>query len=419
MERRNRISTWVFVLSDSRARVAFFQRFFAHYQAGLVRELAEDSDNAFHFFGDDRDPMGSGIEPMPATLTDAVQFHSCRTVHVGRKLAFQWRAVREALFSSYDVFIFEGSWTIATNWLAIPLARVRGKRALLYTHGWLQPETELKGRIRDFFYRLSDGLVLYGSRAQAIGVARGFPRERLYVAYNAVDERVSPKPSLTATTGSRGEFRRVWFGDAADRPMIVSVGRLTAAKKYSLLLRAAKLLSDGGTQVNVLLVGDGPERRPLEELARRLDVRLIFAGSHYEEDFLSAALQSANVTVIPGAAGLTVIHSLSHGTPVIVHDEPNEQMPESEAIKDGVNGAFFRNGNAEDLARAIKRSLELFPKTQEVADLCRVAVETAYNPREMRLVFDSAIAGRPSTLCIPLSGGNKPGHLTPFPTEGG
>lgn len=109
-------------------RVAFFQRVFAQYQGGLVKELAKSSTHTYSFFSDVRDPLSSGIEPLPSELRSEVGFTSCRTTHLSLRVAFQWRAVWEALFGSFDAFIFEGSLTLLTNWLALLVAKVRRKR---------------------------------------------------------------------------------------------------------------------------------------------------------------------------------------------------------------------------------------------------------------------------------------------------
>ena len=44
--------------------------------------------------------------------------------------------------------------------------------------------------------------------------------------------------------------------------------------------------------------------------------------------------------VSPGNVGLTAIHSLSYGTPVLTHNNFNNQMPEVESIQPGFNGYF-------------------------------------------------------------------------------
>jgi glycosyltransferase involved in cell wall biosynthesis len=379
-----------------RLRVAFFQRIFAHYQAGLVRELARNSEHEYHFFGDESDPMRSGIEPISAVLRNQVVFTACRTVHWGKYLAFQWRAVREALFGDFEVYIMEGSFTVFTNWLAIPVARIRGKRVLLYSHGWLRREFGCKAWLRIFFYRLADGLLLYGNRSRQIGILSGFLPARLYVVYNSLDMKIISRSRKSVSEFLCTKFRDDWFGSDAKNPLIVSVGRLTSTKEYPLLLDALSILQLQGMYINVMLVGEGPDLDLLKNKACDLGLNLILPGARYNEDFLSVCFSAADITVIPGAAGLTVIHSLSYGTPVIVHDDADCQMPESEAIESGINGALFHSGDANSLAHSIKMVLQKIPRSPHVANQCRSVVEAAYTPYRMRVVFDEAVNGRPA-----------------------
>lgn len=192
-------------------------------------------------------------------------------------------------------------------------------------------------------------------------------------------------------------FRSEHFGSRSHYPLLTSVGRLTAAKQYGLLVDAAVRLRSAGRDVNLLLVGDGPERARIEAAARESGVHLIFAGARRDEEFLSLCFASADATVIPGAAGLTVVHSLSYGTPVIVHDDDEQQMPESEAVQSGFNGARFRYGRADDLAEAVERVLTCLPRGPRTGAQCRAVVSEKYNPVRMREVFDHAVAGLPAS----------------------
>jgi glycosyltransferase involved in cell wall biosynthesis len=183
--------------------------------------------------------------------------------------------------------------------------------------------------------------------------------------------------------------------------LIIGVGRLNKAKNYPLLLRAADFLGRQGCNVNILLVGDGPERNVLEHMAKDIRIRMTFTGARYDEEFISLCFASSDVTVIPGAAGLTVIQSLSYGTPVVVHDNHEKQMPEADVVREGINGALFRFGDAGALADAIKRVFDTLPRIPGVAEQCRSTVETTYSPKRMQAVFDHAIAGRSASLPLP------------------
>ena len=54
---------------------------------------------------------------------------------------------------------------------------------------------------------------------------------------------------------------------------VIAVGRLVRDKGFALLVRAVALLASRSTAVELEMVGDGPERRPLERLTRRLGLR--------------------------------------------------------------------------------------------------------------------------------------------------
>lgn len=377
-------------------KVAFFQRIFAHYQSGLVKELARGSPHAYRFFSDTCDPMSSGIEPLPADLRDQIPFTACRTTHFSLRLAFQWRAVWEALFGQFDAFIFEGSLTMPTNWLALLAAKARRKQVFFYTHGWRQPDGFWKKLLRCGLYRPADGLLLYGLRAVRLGLRAGFPAGKLHVVYNCLNDQDIRIQSARVSEIQCQAFRRECFGPDAARPMVVAVGRLVAAKRLALVIEAVGLLMQDGLNVNLVFVGDGPERETLAALAKATGVHLTFTGARHDESFLAVVFASADLSVISGAAGLSVIHSLSYGTPVVVHGNESVQGPETEAVEAGHNGAVFLEGDVGDLARNIGRVLRELPRGQLTAARCRHVIDTNYNPVSMRKVFDRAISGEPA-----------------------
>ena len=72
-----------------------------------------------------------------------------------------------------------------------------------------------------------------------------------------------------------------------------------------------------------------------------LNQNVCFFGPCYDEFEIGMLIYNAALCVSPGNVGLTAIHSLSYGTPVISHNDFKHQMPEFEAIVPGETGAFF------------------------------------------------------------------------------
>lgn len=57
--------------------------------------------------------------------------------------------------------------------------------------------------------------------------------------------------------------------------------------------------------------------------------------------------------VCPAAVGLTAIHALSYGCPVISNDNVETQMPEFESIVEGETGSLFKENDIEDLVEKL------------------------------------------------------------------
>ena len=127
--------------------------------------------------------------------------------------------------------------------------------------------------------------------------------------------------------GDRFAARRS-FGLHEDVPTILFVGGLDRAhyfKGVDVLLSACAAMT---TSWQLLIVGDGNNRRSFEKLAADLGItdRVHFAGSVLFED-LPRAYQSADVHVLSSidrseAFGLVTLEAMSSGVPSIVSDLP-------------------------------------------------------------------------------------------------
>ena len=104
-------------------------------------------------------------------------------------------------------------------------------------------------------------------------------------------------------------------------------------------------------------IGNGTELDALKSLAEELNLskNVWFYGACYNENLLGEMIYNADLCVAPGNIGLTAMHSLVFGTPAITHNDFTHQMPEYEAIHDGVTGTFFECGSIISLAEGIAR----------------------------------------------------------------
>jgi len=361
--------------------------FFAHYRRPVMESLILSKENHYDLVGDECLPDGS-IKSWVPSDKDRFVVSKCRQLG---PLMFQQGLVKQAVRRDVDCIIYLGNYQWPMTWLSALMARMTGKRVLFWTHGWIQRERGLKQLIRNTFYKLAHGLLLYGNAAKEIGISSGFSPENLYVIYNSLDYDNQVRVRSETTSVRLAEVQKALFGESR-LPIVVCPSRLTKVRELDLLLDAVSLMKSDGIEVNVLLIGAGPEEEPLRNMAADLELNVHFYGACYEEDALGEMMMASSVTVAPGKVGLTAMHSLVYGTPVITHNDVDNQMPEWEAIEAGKSGAFFERGNAESLAKTITQIISE-PQSKESRRSCMAVIDQFYNPTYQVEEINRAVAG--------------------------
>lgn len=108
----------------------------------------------------------------------------------------------------------------------------------------------------------------------------------------------------------------------------------------------------------------------------------------------------SDLCVAPGEIGLTCMHALAYGIPVVTHDNPDFQMPEWEAIQPGITGELFRYGDVQDLARVIADWFKLGKSRKQLSVDCRTIIDRCYNPSYQAMVINGAVAGIPASKLL-------------------
>ena len=175
--------------------------------------------------------------------------------------------------------------------------------------------TGLRRKRRARFVNQFDAMISYSQRGADEYVALGFPREKIFVAYNSVSPAPSqPLPSRPSSFSLQ--------------PTVLFVGRLQARKRIDYLLRACAETKN----IRLVIVGDGPERAALESLAKEIYPSAEFMGAKYGAE-LEPYFEAADLFVLPGTGGLAVQEAMSYGLPIIV------------AQGDGTQDDLVRKGN--------------------------------------------------------------------------
>ncbi|MFV0260110.1 MAG: glycosyltransferase family 4 protein [Acidimicrobiales bacterium] len=141
------------------------------------------------------------------------------------------------------------------------------------------------------------------------------------------------------------------------RPVIMLVGRLSAEKGVEVLLDALARLTAAGRDLELRIVGDGPDRPGLEKRVSELGLgdRVDFLGELPPAE-VSERLADADVFCLPSfAEGLPVaiMEAMARGVPVVATSIAG--IPE--LVVDGVTGALSPAGSVDGLVVALQRLL--------------------------------------------------------------
>ncbi len=187
--------------------------------------------------------------------------------------------------------------------------------------------------------------------------------------------------------------------------------RLVPKNGVEYLIRALPRLRERLPEVEVVLVGDGPERGALEELARHLkvdDLTRFMGGRPHEE--MPGLLSSADLVVVPSlmeATSVAALEAMACAVPVAASRVGG--LPE---IVNGETGTLFSPGDPEDLADRVG-DLALQPDLRELGHRARErVVERWSNDRlvERHLtIYRALVEGRQP----PSPGGDVPGYGEP------
>jgi glycosyltransferase involved in cell wall biosynthesis len=204
-------------------------------------------------------------------------------------------------------------------------------------------------RLAPAIYRLADRIVAVSDGvAQDAAAFLRLPRNRIEVVYNPV-----VGPDLYEAASRLPDHPWLSEGGA---PVFLNVGRLIEQKDQATLLRAfARVRSK--RQARLMILGEGPLRRQLEDLAATLGVGSEVAFPGFVENPFAYMARSACLIVSSRWEGLpgVLIQAMACGAPVVSTDCPSGP---AEILEGGKFGLLVPVGDEEAMAAAMESVLE-------------------------------------------------------------
>ncbi|SFW65276.1 Glycosyltransferase involved in cell wall bisynthesis [Sinomicrobium oceani] len=353
-----------------KSKICLVYNYAQHYRLGIFKLL--DKELGCHFYFGDKlmDIKKINYKELPHFKKEL------KNIVILRPIYWQ-KGILPIFFKNYKHYILLGEYFCLSTWLILLLSKFTNKKTYLWTHGWYGNEGVLKRVIKKVFLGLGDEILLYGNYAKELLINNGMAAQKLTVIYNSLDynKQKEIRENFKPTDIFKKKFNN-------NNPTLIFIGRLTKVKKLHLLIKAHHYLESKGCNCNLVLIGEGEDKTQLIELSKEKNTHnsTWFYGPCYDEEKIGELLGNASICVSPGNVGLTAIHSLMYGTPVITHSGFKSQMPEFESIMPGKTGAFFEEDDIQSLEDTIVKWFNVKNNREKVRQECYSVIDLYYNP---------------------------------------
>ena len=344
-----------------------------HYREAIFQKIDEEYDCDWYF-----GPMRLDIKEMDVTKLKNV--HWIKQYGNPNKLMVKKGMLMLLFKKKYQNYFMLAETRSITDWLFLWMAHTffPKKKVYIWTHGWYGKEMGPIAKMKIWLFNNVTGTFVYSNYARNLLINEGVPADKLFTIHNSLhyDQQKALRESIKPSVLYYDHFGN-------NNPVVIFIGRLTKVKQLDMLVDAVSDLNKQGHSCNLVFVGDGTERKALEQQISELRIQDIvwFYGACYDEKINAELIYNADLCVAPGNVGLTAMHTMVFGTPVISHNEFKWQMPEFEAIRAGETGDFYEYQNEQSLVQTISRWFaKKKGKRDEVRQACYNEIDSQWNP---------------------------------------
>jgi glycosyltransferase involved in cell wall biosynthesis len=359
---------------ESKVRLAYLVTHPIQYQAPLLRRIAAEPDiDLTVFFCSDfslrsyLDPSFGKMVTWDVPLVGGYRHEILPALGGGDRLSF-WRPVNYGLATRLTRANFDVLWVHGYNrwfhWLAMTWAKIRGLKVLVRDEATRLTGTryKLKGLAKRIFFlvlrNLCDGFLAIGTLNSEYYQSYGIAPERIFLVPYAVDN-VFFRNKARAAFREREHLRRQ-LGLESGRPIILYASKISEVKRGTDLLEAYIQMSPDQIQEPtpyLLFIGEGDQRKSLEERARALNWSSIKFLGFKNQTELPRYYDLCDVLVLPSVFepwGLVINEVMNAGRAVVVSDQVGCGP---DLVKNAENGYVFKAGDVAGLRAALDETL--------------------------------------------------------------
>lgn len=258
-------------------------------------------------------------------------------------------------------------------------ARFGGVRAVVPRRGEAYSNQELKEN-KYYYAKVAKKIFAESkvTRNALIDLAPWIQRQKIQLIYNGVRvedydfpyERHDKRRAIRSELGvPRGAF------------LLGTLGTLTKAKGNHLAIEALAALAKDFSNVRLLIAGDGPERKALEEQGEAAGVRdrVHFSGFRRDVPEILCALDTYLLLAASNGLGYGILEAMAAGLPVVAF----QAKATSELVLDKHTGLLVVPDDAEALKSSIERLIRSPDQRQVMGEKGLERVRQKFSEEQM------------------------------------
>lgn len=386
---------------NNKLKIMHFIWWIPHYRSAIFRMLSQNPFFDFEVIaGNNSRTWGGGVvtSAEEAGKRKGIKWRYVKSKRIRGPIFrdYEWQAesIKIVLHEKPDAVICLGNKSLS-NFIIRFICRARKIPLIEWSHGIRAPEASWKWLLRKYMYILwADASLLYGVYARDWYISHGINKKSLFVVNNSLDYEKQVLIRNEIKQQEIIEIRSKYGVNYPDGRLLIHAGRLEKQKRLSFLIDVLSILKKRERRIKLLLIGKGREKKKLQEIAKKKGVEnlVIFYGPCFEEKTIGSLFLSSDLCIVPGGVGLIAVHSFGYGTPILTCENTSYiHKPEVEAVKEGITGCYYREGDIEDCVKKIEKMLYPVPCKMQMSKACMNVVDRYYNPQYQEKIIIRAL----------------------------
>lgn len=330
------------------------------------------------------------------SVENATSDHLNSTFHPTRRLplGFLWNAHHFSAVDRkrFDVTVYSANIHYLSYLLGLLVGRLRGMPIVAWGHFRSKKENQFRRLLRFFFTRFADSILCYDERGKQELIQQGVADSRIFVSPNSVDvEALLNWTKIAQESGDVDKLREDL--SLCDHQTVIFASRLVPHKKIDLVLDVFSLILNERPDASLILLGDGPDRKRLEEHAgaKGITERTHFVGETYDDKTVATYFAASDVMLYPTNLGLSLMVAAATNTPVVTEANIDKHGPEASWLVHNQNAVLVPEVSRPRFAEATLRVLDDRSLATEIATAARTQVIERYGISRMLEGFIDAI----------------------------